>query len=156
MRPLLTVHFMGYGMTACQMEGVPKEWSQGHRWSADWEDVTCEHCLKGKEPIDTYTLSPDGKTITCKRCGRTSHSPGDVEHRWCEYCKVAHDDLWAPARRWWIDHPEPDMVHVTCDKCQFRLGILKKDLMELKARGFTQCHKCGHPMNIKKQLRSLA
>lgn len=55
------------------------------------------------DPIDTYTISADGKTITCKRCGLTSHHPMDVERKFCGACKVFHDDIWPPARRWWIE-----------------------------------------------------
>jgi hypothetical protein len=124
----LVVHFMGYGMTACQMAGVPKEWPQGHRWSSDWEDVTCQSCLKGKEPIDTYVIAPDGKSITCKRCGRTSYNSGDVEQRWCEYCHVSHDDIWPPSRLWWINY-DGELMFILC-KCGYRLGIRKRDARE--------------------------
>jgi hypothetical protein len=30
--------------------------------------------------------------ITCHQCGRTSHHPKDVEHRYCPNCHVFHDE----------------------------------------------------------------
>lgn len=136
----LIVHFMGHGMTACQIPGTPgKDWGPGHRWSADWDDVTCEQCLEGKEPIDTFVISPAGDTITCKRCGRVSYSRGDIEHHYCGYCKVRHDDLWPPARHWWINTLEPDMAAIVCD-CGYRLGV-KKVSIAAGVHG-TSCPKC--------------
>lgn len=37
-----------------------------------------------------YTLGDD--SITCKRCGRTSHHPEDVANRYCGHCHVFLDD----------------------------------------------------------------
>lgn len=144
------VHFLGYGMTACQMQGPPKDWPEGHRWTSNWDEVTCPECLKGKEPIDTFTISADGKSITCKRCGRTSHNLNDVEWRYCGFCHVFHEDIWPPARRWWIEHPPEDMVVVVCD-CGFRLGIKKFDLDEITAGvwGTIPCPRCKARLNDK-------
>ncbi len=58
-----------------------------------------------KTPIQTYRLSPDGKSITCLRCRLTSHNPNDVEHRYCASCHVFHDDIWPYARKAWIKQP---------------------------------------------------
>jgi len=99
----LIVHFLGHGMSACMREGPPSKWPENHKWSGDWKDVTCDECLLGRDEIKTYTLSADGKSITCLRCKRTSHSAKDVEHHYCGACHVSHDDLWPPARRWWIN-----------------------------------------------------
>jgi len=33
-----------------------------------------------------YWLSADGTSITCAKCRRTSHSPHDVEQRYCGAC----------------------------------------------------------------------
>lgn len=104
------VHFMAFGKTACLKPGVPKNWPEHHKWSGAWTFVTCADCLKGRELIDTFTISPDGKSITCKRCKLTSSNPNDVEKHYCVRCHVFHDDLWPPARQWWIDHPEPMKV----------------------------------------------
>jgi len=104
----LVVHFMQYGKTACLKPGIPgRDWEENHRWSSDWEDVTCQHCLAGKELIATFQISDDGKSITCLRCKMISHHPEDVAHHYCSNCKVFHDDLWPPARKWWMEHPEP-------------------------------------------------
>lgn len=50
----------------------------------------------------TFELSPDGKSIKCKRCKRVSYNQGDIEHHYCAHCKMFHDDIWPPAREWWI------------------------------------------------------
>jgi ribosomal protein L37E len=39
----------------------------------------------------TCTISEDGKTITCHRCGRTSHNPNDVAFHYCGHCNHWHD-----------------------------------------------------------------
>jgi ribosomal protein L37E len=41
----------------------------------------------------SYTISPDGKAITCHRCGLTSHNLHDVRHRYCGRCNIYHDDV---------------------------------------------------------------
>lgn len=38
-----------------------------------------------------FTIAPDGKSITCHRCGLTSHHPKDVEHRYCGRCHIFHE-----------------------------------------------------------------
>jgi hypothetical protein len=38
------------------------------------------------------TLGKDGKSITCKVCGRTSHHPEDVRYLYCGYCHAFHPD----------------------------------------------------------------
>jgi hypothetical protein len=42
--------------------------------------------------------------ITCLTCGRTSHNPNDVKHRYCGFCSTFHDD--DPLVMWTVtDHP---------------------------------------------------
>jgi hypothetical protein len=60
-----------------------------------------------REEIQTYEISPDGLSITCKRCKLTSHNPNDVAQRYCGRCHVFHENLWPPSREWWLTHPEP-------------------------------------------------
>jgi len=55
--------------------------------------------------FQTFTLSADGKSITCKRCKRTSYNLNDVEQCYCPCCHVFHDDIYPLARRWWVDNP---------------------------------------------------
>lgn len=98
----LVVHYLKYGMTACLVNGPPKDWPENHKWSSDWSEVTCGHCLSGRQLIHTYRISDDGKSITCLRCQRTSWNAGDVEHHYCGYCHAFHDDIWPPARLAWI------------------------------------------------------
>ena len=40
-----------------------------------------------------YTIAPDGASITCGRCGRTSHNPNDVVQRYCGACHAFHDKI---------------------------------------------------------------
>jgi len=105
----MTVHFMAYGLIACMKldGGPPVTWPEGNKWTAVWNDVTCPDCLKGKYAIDTYTIGDDGKSITCKRCKRTSYNMTDVERRYCGSCHAYHEDIWPPARAWWIANPDP-------------------------------------------------
>ena len=39
----------------------------------------------------TFTLGADGKSITCLKCGRTSHNINDVTFRYCGNCNLWHD-----------------------------------------------------------------
>jgi hypothetical protein len=61
--------------------------------------------LLGKDLIHTYTIAPDGKSITCLRCKKASDNPEHVRERKCPYCHVYHDDLVPWARHWWINQP---------------------------------------------------
>lgn len=97
------IHYVIYGVAACMKEGLPKDWPAGHVWTFRWADVTCPDCLKGRPYIDTYTLTTDGG-ITCLRCKITSYSPEDVKHHYCGKCGICHDDIWPPARRFWLDN----------------------------------------------------
>jgi len=55
---------------------------------------------------DTFEIDPNGPSITCQRCKRTSYNRDDIEKHYCGCCHVWHDDIYPPARQWWIDHPE--------------------------------------------------
>jgi len=103
----MTVHFLQFGMTPCMMEGPPKDWPADHKWSGDWREVNCPQCIHGKDIAPTFELSEDGQSITCLRCKMTSHNPNDVKNHYCGRCHVSHDDIWPPARRWWVEHPDP-------------------------------------------------
>jgi hypothetical protein len=115
-RAFHTVHLMKYGHTACNMEPhQPCDWPPGHGWASDWADVTCPVCLAGKDIPPTFAISADGKSITCLRCHSTSYNPKDVAQHYCGRCKVFHDDLWPPARRWWLTHDNQGRVIPTAD-----------------------------------------
>jgi ribosomal protein L37E len=99
------IHLLKFGVTACLLPGVPKDWPDNHKWVSDdqKELVNCPACLQGMQFGDpTFEILEGGKAIKCRRCGLTSYSLKDVEHRWCGNCKVSHDDLWPPARRAWL------------------------------------------------------
>ena len=42
------IHHLSAGRAPCGVIGVPREWPQGHLWSADWTKVTCPKCLTHK------------------------------------------------------------------------------------------------------------
>jgi len=50
-----------------------------------------------KESPVTYKLGKHPKSgqpnITCKVCGRTSYSAGDIEYQYCGYCHQFHEFL---------------------------------------------------------------
>lgn len=52
--------------------------------------------------IKTYVLSEDGKAITCLGCNRTSYNHHDISRLYCGHCQLFHEDLWPPAREWFI------------------------------------------------------
>lgn len=39
-----------------------------------------------------YSIAPDGKSITCRTCGTTSHHPKDIEQLYCGCCHTFHKD----------------------------------------------------------------
>lgn len=105
------IHYMQYGMTACMKPGTPASWPEGETWSENWSDVTCPQCSKGKPPQpETFRIEhdkvSDRRYIQCRRCQTISFNPHDIEHHFCHRCGVFHDDLWPPARVWWMEHPD--------------------------------------------------
>lgn len=137
------VHYFGYGMAACLKPGPPGDWKDDDTWTNNWGFVSCPDCLKGKDYLETFIIASDsksGKSITCKRCNRTSYNSGDIEHHWCWYCQVSHDDLWPPARRHWITHPEPDLKIIKCE-CGFWFGFKPRDTREAIRIGMC-CPQC--------------
>lgn len=46
----------------------------------------------------TFTLGLDGKSITCHKCGATSHNANDVAFHYCGRCNQWHDgpDMFNP------------------------------------------------------------
>lgn len=111
----MIVHFFRFGQTPCMMEGQPCNWPAGHKWSSKWTEVTCPHCQRGRNIAPTFHISMDGKSITCLRCKVTSHNPEDVAQHYCGRCHVHHDDIWPPARLWWVENPDvpPEGVPLT-------------------------------------------
>ena len=59
----------------------------------------------------TFTISEDGKSITCLRCKLTSDNPYDVEEHYCGNCHVFHDDIWPPAREAWLKSLDEHETH---------------------------------------------
>lgn len=46
--------------------------------------------LDGGELGPSYRIAEDGKSITCKVCGRTSYHETDVKERYCGCCHAFH------------------------------------------------------------------
>lgn len=40
--------------------------------------------------MKTYTISDDGKSITCLLCNMTSFNPNDILHKYCGNCHAFH------------------------------------------------------------------
>jgi hypothetical protein len=100
----MIVHYLYAGRTPCGLFGPPKEWPEGHKWEGDWSVVNCRGCLASYQ---TFVLSDQGRAITCLRCKKTSYNANDVANHYCGWCHVFHDDIWPPARHWWLTHPDP-------------------------------------------------
>lgn len=105
--PETIVHYMQYGFTACLQNGPPSDWPEGHKWSSNWDDATCQACRDGREVVHTFTIAEDGKSITCLRCNKTSYNSNDVDKHYCGWCGVYHDDIWPPARKAWMKTTPP-------------------------------------------------
>ena len=74
----------------------------------------------------TYTISADGRSIRCNRCGMTSSNANDVQQRYCGNCKLFLDQMERHTAMavLLID----DKVHATCVGCSEMLywcGALK-------------------------------
>lgn len=83
--------------------------------------------------MTTYTISEDGKSITCHKCGKTSHNLNDVKEKYCGFCHYWHN-------------PDPLPSH-TCPVCGYTTDYATCMDNPDKARpapGDTSvCMKCG-------------
>jgi len=73
----------------------------------------------------TFSISKDRKSITCKCCKLTSYDLNDVTMRYCGHCLVYHDDIFPPARAFWIANSgqyERTCVHCGCTDSNACLG----------------------------------
>jgi hypothetical protein len=110
----MTVHLVQFGLVACMMEMPPAKWPEGHKWSSDLDQVTCAACKKGaRETPPTFEIKLEKiakgierHIIVCRICGSSSFNPHDIAEHFCGWCKAYHDDIWPPARRALIGHPE--------------------------------------------------
>lgn len=108
----MIIHLMNYGMTPHPVPGnVPADWPPGHRWAGmeDLKHVNCDECLIAyklrDQPVYEIFFDTKGKehTILCLRCKRVSTHPKDVEQRYCGACHAFLDDIWQPAKKWWLE-----------------------------------------------------
>jgi hypothetical protein len=62
----------------------------------------------------TFTVAADGKSITCHKCGKTSHNANDVVFHYCGRCNFWHDgpDLL---------NPGTEMAFIQCSEAVARL-----------------------------------
>ncbi len=49
-----------------------------------------------KNPLATYRLSEDNKSITFYPCETTTYNPKDIKNRYCPRCHRFVGDLWRP------------------------------------------------------------
>lgn len=58
------------------------------------------------EPQSTYEISflLGATFIKCLGCGAVSYNRSDVEQHYCGRCHIFRDDLWPPARQWFLDN----------------------------------------------------
>lgn len=112
-KPDLLVHYAEYNRVACGIiQGHSAGWPEGNLSSSEPAEVTCPACRAGLEAagigILTYELGHNetlhADWIKCRGCGLTSYLPQDRFHHFCGHCHVFHDDLWPPARKWWIEN----------------------------------------------------
>lgn len=105
------VHYLSCGVTPCMMPTPAASWPDHHKWASEWDDVTCVACLRGRawadQNVTTFIKASDDSAIKCLHCLRVSHNPQDAHNGYCGHCHVYHEDIWPPARRWWIENPEP-------------------------------------------------
>lgn len=47
-RGIPAVHWLREGRTRCGLPGFPKDWPEGHKWSEEESDVTCEACKRNR------------------------------------------------------------------------------------------------------------
>ena len=43
--PDIYVHHLHHGQTACRRPDIPGDWPLGHKWSNNWNEVTCPRCI---------------------------------------------------------------------------------------------------------------
>src|ERR1700690_4304978 len=87
--------------------------------------------------MKTFTLAPDGKSITCLKCGKTSYNLNDVKEKYCGFCHEWHPDP---------DNPNPLPWH-TCPVCGYRTDYASCVTDRSKERpepgDISACLKCG-------------
>ncbi len=68
--------------------------------------------------IETFAVGPDGSSISCRRCGFTSHNKNDVLQHYCGRCHQFHDAIPPAGRQGWIDlGPPPGVAGFACPLC---------------------------------------
>lgn len=90
--PSETVEFVIHGALAPRVI----EWLNGQGFdvidfpSENPEALRCLMVTPGKDLWERFNPPP---SITCPKCGRTSHNPNDVEQRYCGACHEYHDTM---------------------------------------------------------------
>lgn len=93
------IHLVQFGLVACEMRMPPGTWPEGHFWSANIADVTCDECKRNatETPL-TFEILAEGRAMKCRICGEVTDEPAAIQAHACPNCKTQHDDLWPPAR----------------------------------------------------------
>jgi hypothetical protein len=55
-------------------------------------EIPFEHITKHEAHLhEGYSVDLNGPSITCLKCGHTSHNPNDVRQKYCGFCKTFHE-----------------------------------------------------------------
>jgi hypothetical protein len=100
------VHLVQFGLVACEMQMPPAKWPEGHKWSSDLKDVTCDQCKQNatETPL-TFEILDNGARMRCRICCGITDDKSAIETHTCPFCRIGHDNLWPPARARLIRYP---------------------------------------------------
>jgi len=105
---------------------------------------------------ESYTISADGKAITCHRCGLVSYHPMDIATKYCGNCHVFHDALASHDAR----SADSLLNEVARLQAQLRLALLALDQIDRHVVGACAsdfgdmpepCEECGEMREIASQ-----
>lgn len=96
----------------------------------------------------TFIISKDGKSITCHKCGKTSHNQEDVKQAYCGHCHFFH-----------IDRTTVDMPVSKCPICGYEVNSASKPTTVFGERDqpvpgdLSICLKCGELLVFQRDMR---
>jgi ribosomal protein S27AE len=108
----MIIHLVKHGHTPHPMPMPPSSWPVDHRWVGEDQQrvVNCPDCLEAiaSKDLALYSIhiDTDGteRHITCRRCGKRSYNPEDIKNHYCGNCHAFLDDIWPPAKKWWLEN----------------------------------------------------
>lgn len=96
----------------------------------------------------TFTIAPDGQSITCHKCGKTSHHPEDVKQAYCGSCHFFH-----------ITMSTVELPVSTCPTCGYQVDSASKPITVFGERDqpvpgdLSICLKCGELLVFQRDMR---